>query len=170
MTPLVALLVMPAVAQNQATPDPSGPVTRREVSVTLTEAGNALRRAMKMPEVSRPASSEEGAATRADIIRAFDAEFESFVTKFVVTPVPQRRDPRAIEENNPAELHPVLKRLVRYGAVAPVGPLVVGPEDSLSLEQYGDALAMLMNALLRACHRPDVTWSPRLQAPDLETP
>jgi hypothetical protein len=57
----------------------------------------------------------------------------------------------------------VIEALVAWGFVAPVGPLVVGPGDTLTAAQAGDALGYFFSQVALLSHRADPKWTPRLQ-------
>lgn len=64
--------------------------------------------------------------------------------------------------NSDPKVQGALLKLARYGCIAPVGPIVVGPGDTLTAKQLGDALAYFMVRISHLAHQPDSKWSPDL--------
>lgn len=170
--PSFVLLVFVAACVRAEPPAPKSeedlraPVTRAEVLLTLSQSEAALRRALKMPEIEERKGSDETPMTRAEIAKEFDRVLEAFRPKFRLTPVRKRWDPRAIDQNNPPEQRATFRKLVRWQVVAPVGPLVTGPAQTLEPEQYGDALGFLFSTLSWLTHAPSPKWTPKIQRSD----
>ncbi|MFX9081452.1 hypothetical protein ABTN40_20470, partial [Acinetobacter baumannii] len=47
-----------------------------------------------------------------------------------------------VKFNADPKVQAAIRKLSRYGCIAPVGPVVIGPGDTLTAKQFGEALAM----------------------------
>ncbi len=143
------------------------PVTKGEMLAALGRCETSLHKVLKMP----PPKARKGSsapATRAEVLKEFNRVFAEVEPHFKVTPCPSLVDTAAIAKRNPAKQRPTIAKLVRWGCVAPVGPLVVGPGETLTVEQYGDALGFFFTRVTGLTHMPSQRWTPYLQPPDLD--
>ncbi len=135
------------------------PVTSAEVQASLAQAGRALASILHLsnPELGAATSTT---ASRSEIIAGFWKLYTLARPKF-------RFSPRPIKVlGKPAEL--TLTILIKYGFVAPVGPLTLASRINFSLDEYGDALGMFLARTAELTHTPSSQWSPYLQR-DRET-
>ncbi|MCG9895050.1 MAG: hypothetical protein MH204_06210 [Fimbriimonadaceae bacterium] len=155
----LAALSVPAIPQ---APD-SKPVTFTELRTSLSRRAEALGRRLdvKIPDLGLPISGEP--ATRTALLEAFDRLDRALIPTRRATPRPFR-----VYESRlriPAAQKAAAVRMVRTGLVAPVGPLVTGPGETLSLEQAGSAIGFFFAQAIHLHHRPTVEFSPGLQQP-----
>jgi len=138
------------------------PVTQAEMFASVGKCETALCRVLQMP-VPKARTGSTKPATRLEMFKEFGRLFDEFKTKFKVTPRPVRIDPLAIEQRCPEEVITLATKLAKWGCVAPVGPLVVGPKDTLSIDEFGDALGFFFTRVAGLSHTPLIKWSPYLQ-------
>ncbi len=141
------------------------PVRLDEVRIVLHRSESALRKALKMPAV-KLIPGETRAATRKEIIDEFERVVAVFRPQFRVTPRPFRTVPSAVEKANDAATAQKVNAMARFGLMAPVGPLAVGPQANLSLAQFGDEVGILFSQLSYLTHQPDPRWTPNIQRLD----
>ncbi len=114
------------------------------------------------------ATTEHGAdavATRAMVIAEMDRVFDECKPKFRLTPRPLKVYQDSIDKHNPdPKVRAILTKLVQWGCVATVGPLVTGPGEGMDNKQFGDALGFFMLRIIQLTHQPDPKWSPDLQS------
>ncbi len=135
----------------------AGPVTDNDLRQTIYRAEKSLCIVLKL---KAPAPVEKGTskpATRAQIIGEMDRLFELARPKFRMTPRPYAIREDLIKAHNTGEAAKKLEKLVKWGAVGPVSPLVVGPTDTLTPKEYGDALGLLFMQLSSLTHQPNLT-------------
>jgi hypothetical protein len=154
-----------AWAQAPGTPagEAQAPVTQAEAAAAMDRAEAIVRRVLGLPEAAlRPAPpASDAPATRSGIVRDFGRLFRLAEPRFVFTPRPQRFDAARLRRLPAASDQAQLERLVRWGAVAPYGPLATNP-GGLSPEEFGDALGFLVARIAELTHTPDARFSPGL--------
>lgn len=159
-----------ALAHGQAqTPPPKldekSPVTLDEVRASFArlEAVLVKRHKVSIPATKLPAGSSP--ATRAQIVGEIVRLFDALRPKFRFTPRPPRTYDAVIDARNDPALAKDLNRLIRFGMVAPVGPLATGPGPNLTPQQLGDALGFAFVQMGGMLHQPDPKWSPDISKP-----
>jgi len=158
---LIAMGVLTAMAPAQA----PAPVRLDEVRIVLHRSESALRKVLGMPSV-KLVPGEKRTATRKEIIAEFQRVTDVFRPRFRMTPRPYRTRPSAVEKANDAATAKTVQGLARFGLMAPVGPLAVGPADHLTLAQFGDEVGILFSQLTFLTHQPDPRWTPNIQRLD----
>lgn len=137
------------------------PVTQGEAYSVFSRAVAILNTALEMkmaPPAAKPTQPNQP-VTRVQMIESLNKLFESVKPKFKFTPKPVSFDKKRLNvKDSAANLH--LQRLISYGFVAPVGPLATGPKDTLTVEDFGDALGFYIARLAEVTHMPDTKWSP----------
>lgn len=133
-------------------------VTSAEMSKALGRVQVALSKSSGVAFKPIPAGSAKP-ATRKEIVKVLNDMFEAAKPKFVFTPRPYRTvDEPVLKANDPATAK-TIKKLARFGAMAPVGPLAVGPKDGLTPEQFGDAVGMVVLQIAALTHTPSPKWT-----------
>lgn len=133
-------------------------VTSAEMSKALGRVQVALTKSSGVTFKPVPEGTAK-AATRKEIIKVLNDMFEAARPKFVITPRPYRTDDAPVVKANDAETAKTIKKLARYGAMAPVGPLAIGPKDGLTPEQFGDAVGMVVVQIAALTHTPSPKWT-----------
>lgn len=168
----LALIAVPAnaqvakkvVPQTKAPVHANKPVTRAQFFFVVDKMRAATDKVLGLPARSGGKPDRPDALlTRSEVIEAFSDLFKAYRSKFLSTPRPLKVDKKALTQRNAAAVQPQLELLVKWGFVAQVGPLVVGPGDSLTAEQAGDALGFFWNQLTLLTTQVDPRWSPRLE-------
>lgn len=140
---------------------PDAPVTQGEAYNVFAKAVAMLNTVLEMnlaPPVAKPAQPKQP-VTRVQVVESLNRLFESVKPKFKFTPRPVQFDKKRLNMKD-ATANQHLQRLISYGFVAPVGPLATGPKDTVSVEEFGDALGFYMARLAEVTHLPDSKWSP----------
>jgi len=104
--------------------------------------------------------------TRSEIVTALKGLLDHYQPKFRVAPRPSTVVMKAIKARNPVAVQKDLTTLVKWGMVAPVGPLVVGPGDNLNSQQIGDALGYFFGQVSLLSHRAIPKWTPNIEPQD----
>lgn len=140
---------------------PDAPVTQGEAYNVFSRAVSMLSTILEMkiaPPAAKPVQPKQP-VTRIQMIESLNKLFESVRPKFKFTPRPVPFDKKRLNvKDSAANQH--LQRLVSFGFVAPVGPLATGPKDTLTVEDFGDALGFYITRLAEITHMPDTKWSP----------
>jgi hypothetical protein len=138
-------------------------VTVGEANVVLDRVDAAIRKTLALPAARATTDRSDKAVTRAQILARLDAMFESYRPKFHYTPRPSRADASAASKSNkdPKTLATIAK-LSRFGCVGPVGRLVVGPADTLSVADFGEAVGYFMAQIAALTYTADPKWVPAL--------
>lgn len=157
---ICALMLMAGLTANAIA---AGPVTDNDLRQTMYKADKALSTVLKLNPPSPVEKGTSQPATRAQIIAEFDRIFEKARPKFRMTPRPYRVEKEAITKHNSGKTAETLEKLIRWGVVGPVGPLVVGPTDTLTPQQYGDALGLLFVQLASLTHTPSLAGNPAIK-------
>lgn len=139
-------------------------VTRGEFYVTLNKLTSATDSVLGLPRKSGAKPDRADALiTRAEMASALKETFDHFRPKFKVAPRPYQVVSKALTDKNEPAAQKDLELLIKWGFVAPVGPLVVGPGPNLSPKQAGDALGYFFSQMSVLTHRADAKWTPRLE-------
>ena len=143
-----------------------GPVTVAEANAVFDKVDAAIRKTLKMPSAKATAVGESKAVTRQEVLAKLDALFEAYKPKFAYTPRPFRTEMAAVAEKNQDKATiDRIQKLARWGCIAPVGPLAVGPTDTLTMSQFGDALGYFMSQIAALTYYADPKWVPNLVPP-----
>jgi hypothetical protein len=144
-------------------PVPDRPATRTEFFDAADRLAWAAAKGLGMPvPAPRPYDRGDDPITRSEAIAHLSRLKAQFQPRFRFTPFGRKVDVKLIESNNPKADHGVLKDLVEYGLVAPVGPIVAGPEPTLSVDQAGAALGHFFCQLAALTAGPDQRFTPRM--------
>ena len=153
----VAALCVGNLAQAQ-------PVTVAEANAVFAKIEGAVRDVLKMEKAEKRPVGEKRPITRAEVVRRMDEIFQSVKPKFQFTPRPFRTEEAVINRFNDDPITQAhMKKLVRWGFLAPVGPLVVGPGDSLTIAAFGDAVGYFLSQMAAMTYFADPNWVPALQ-------
>jgi hypothetical protein len=147
----------------KAVPLPERPATRSEFFGAADRLTWAAARGLAMPvPAARPYDRGDEPVTRSEVIAHLSRLKGQFSPRFRFTPFGNRVNLAVIEERNPEADRPALKDLVSFGLVAPVGPLVVGPERTLTVGQAGTALGHFFSQIAALAAEPDPRFTPRM--------
>ncbi len=158
----LAVVLFAACAPAQA-----GPVTVAEANAAFDRVDAAIRNVLRMP--ARKASTDKAPRqiTRAEVLAKLDAMFESYRPHFKYTPRPFRNEPGvAARFNKDARALASIQKLSRFGCIGPVGPLVTGAGDSISIEHFGETLGLFMSQIAALTYTADPKWTPALMPPE----
>ncbi len=158
----VAALCLATSAHAQA-----AAVTVAEANAVFAKVDDAVRNVLKMKKAEKGSVGQDRPVTRAEVVEQMARIFQSISPKFQFTPRPFRTEVGVIKRfNAEPKTQGQMERLVRWGFLAPVGPLVVGPGDSLSIAAFGDAVGYFLSQLAAMTYFADPDWVPRLQPLD----
>jgi hypothetical protein len=141
----------------------TGPVTQAEAKASFDRFRKVVQPVVRRsPGKSTLAASKE-AVTRTQVVREMNSLFEALEPSFKFTPkrVAFEADRLSLKD---AEQRKNLERLIRWGAVAKLGPIATAKEETLSLQEFGDALGFFMSRMAELTHMPSSKWTPALQS------
>ncbi len=140
----------------------SAPVTQAEARAAFVRAERVIRSAVGIGGVpnTRSAGSKQP-VTRAEVVEEFARLYTLVLPKAKITPRPVRFD--AARLKIAGSQREKLIRLVRAGAIAPVGPVAAGPKDTLTVAEFGDALGYFLSRMAEITYLPSRRWTPDLQ-------
>lgn len=152
---LVGWLSVSAMAQ-------TAPVTRGEVHAATARLEALVREVLRLPAGAAPAPAKpDEVATRTEVTQALARLFRVAEPKFVYTPRPQKFDAGRVRKLPVAADQATLERLIRWGCVAPYGPLATNAAG-LTPKELGDALGFCVARLAELTHTPSSKFSPGL--------
>ena len=154
LVPIIALSAGMALGADK-------PVTVGELNQTVAKVEPILRRTLGLPAVSIKAKPGATTATRAQILAEMDRFFNLAWPKFKLTPVPANVDLKRFGLTDPKARMQAI-RLIQFGALAPVGPIVTGPEKGLAPHQFGDAMGYFLARIAELTHTPSNQFTPAL--------
>lgn len=158
---LLMFLFLPSVAVSQGPP-----VTVGECNKALDRVDAAIRKVLKMPAARASTDLADKPVTRAEVIARLDAMFESYRPSFKYTPRPFTTVPEVARQyNKDAKTVARIVKLSRFGCIGPVGPLVVGPGENISVQALGDAVGYFLSQIAALTYTADPKWTPALQPP-----
>ncbi len=145
----------------------SGPVTVAEAGAAFDRVDAAIRKVLRMPAAKPSADKAPRPVTRAEVVARLDAMFESYKPHFKITPRPFRTEPAvAAQFNKDPKTVASIQKLARFGCIGPVGPLVAGPGENVSIDQLGEALGFFLSQIAALTYTADPKWTPALMPPD----
>lgn len=147
-----------------------GPVTCAEASKVFAELQKSCAvsvGATNLPAFKFPESTER--ATRTQLIAAFDQLERRFEPFYTLKPRTQYCNLSAIKLQGDGRTQAV--RLIKLGFLEPVAPLITGPEDTLGLVAFSEAVGAYIARFSDMTHLPATQWSPDLMLrPSMPTP
>lgn len=156
---LLAILPVVAAAQGK-------PVTVAEANAVFDKVDASIRKVLKMPAGKASNDKAERAVTRQEVLAKFDSLFEAYRPKFAYTPRPFRNEPDVVSKHNKDKaVIDRISKLATWGFIAPVGPLAVGPSDTLDVVQFGDAVGYFMSQVAALTYYADPNFVPNLIPP-----
>jgi hypothetical protein len=133
----------------------------REAAGALARAERVTRRVLGLPAApAAPLPEGSTAASRQQIVRGLHRVFFVARPKFRYTPFPSPIDAVRYRGQPAGEQ---IRELVEWGALAPTGPLAIGPGETVALRDFGEALGFLFIRLADLTHTASAKWSPKLQ-------
>lgn len=163
MTARIAILLATFLAPSTLL---AQPVTVGEANVVLDRVDASVRKVLGLSAAKPSTDRSSKPVTRAQVLARLDLMFETYRPKFLLTPRPMRSEPGIVEKHNSdPKVRAVLNKFVRYGCVGPVGPLVVGPGETLSTQDFGDAVGFFMSQIAALTYKSDREWTPHLVPP-----
>lgn len=152
-------LMNPGLSEKQAVP---AAMTHADMIAALAEVDPSVSRTIGAQPFTFP-KAENRPATRAEIIALLDQMIENYKPAFRATPRGIRVEKRIIDEYNAdSQTREQLARLVGWGFVGPVAPLVTNKSGTLTNEEFGDALGLALAQVMFLGHQPDPRWTPSL--------
>ncbi len=151
-----------AKPQQKTTAVSSGPVTEREARIVFGKVDSFL-----LPVVGKmslePASMHDSSspATRDSVARQLWQIFVAAKPHFKFTPNKVAFDRKLLKIDDSEDLAN-LETLISWGCVAKIGPLAVGPQRSMSIKEFGDAVGFFMARIAQLTHMPQSRWTPML--------
>ncbi|MCE9559801.1 MAG: hypothetical protein K8R88_12725 [Armatimonadetes bacterium] len=171
MTSRLSLLLalVPGLLQAQ----PAKPVTRIEAQLIVSRMDDILHDLYKGASNEKPviSGSQEKSVTRSEIIDSFYFLFTKAKSGFKFMPRLAKSDPKKFQLLN-ASAKSQGDTLVKWGFLAPVGPLLTDSKQEISITQFGDAVGYFLARLSELTHKPSSKYSPDLMTipPVIEVP
>jgi len=140
------------------------PVTQAEARATFTKTEKVIRGALRMPSVT-PAVSFGGGSTpvtRAQVVKEMYRIYTLLRPRVKITPRAVVFD-RSVLKMSDATAKADLNQLITMGAIARIGPLAVGPKNTLTVPEFGDAVGFFMAQMAQLTNQPSRKWTPILQ-------
>lgn len=145
-------------------------VTVQELGLSLAKTDSIFRKVLKlggrMSAQTTVTGKADRVATRIQIVDGFSRMVALAKPKFTISLPTVKYDPKRIAPEFKGDTRKRLELLIRDGFVAPYGPLATGKRIGLTVQEFGDALGMLITRTMELTHMPSSDWSPYLQGPD----
>jgi hypothetical protein len=136
------------------------PDARLQTSVRQADAVAALKQVLppitkrlQIKDFPLPAASNQR-MTRAQVTLLISDVWRHFAPARKLTPRPLPIEPGTLERVRDPEIRARLEELIKAGAISPVSPLVVGPEDAINDREFGRILGSVFNRLSYVTHLP----------------
>ena len=166
MLKLIALVTGCMVLSSVAWTQSKAPVTVAEADAVFQKIDASIRSVLKIKPVDKKRFGPDRPITRAEVVARLDALFDTYRPKFQYTPRPFRYAPDVIKRfNTDVVTQNRMERLVRWGFLAPVGPVVTSPTDTLTIPEFADAVGYFMSQTAALTYFADPRWVPNLQPP-----
>ena len=140
----------------------NAPVTQAEAKAAFSKAERVLRASLNLPaKGSSPLTAGTKPVTRTQVVGEFNRLYKMILPSAKLTPRPVKFDQARLRMSGSSRAD--LVKLVRLGAIAPIGPVAAGPKDSLTVAEFGDALGYFLARMAEITHMPSRKWTPALQ-------
>lgn len=155
---LISVVMLASVSSAQGKP-----VTVGEADAVFAKIENSFRTVLKLGTVTESKPGPNRPITRAEIATRLDNLFVLVKPKFEFTPRPYRVKREVIDRFNPfSETQELLAEMVKWGLIAPVGPLVTGSKDEISISEFGTAIGHFVHQVAALTYFADPEWEPNL--------
>lgn len=139
-------------------------VTDIEALAAFDKIENAIKQVLGVPPSTSARSTGKGkAASRLLILSTISSLFSRARNVSIFTPRPLQFDRSRLTLFSDPSNEAKLEELIRWGAIAPVGPLAIWKKPGLTISEFGDALGYLTLRIAELTHTPSIKWSPYLQ-------
>jgi len=138
-------------------------LTKKDMVEAVTKIDKAASKVLNLQPLSLPAETSTSPASRDDVIRLFDRLYEKVKPSFKFTPRFVKYDPAVLTVSKNKAERATLEKLIKWQFIAKVGPIAAGKKETLTLDQFGDALAFFTLRVADLTHTPSARWSPYLQ-------
>ncbi|HAY14719.1 MAG TPA: hypothetical protein PLB31_02340 [Fimbriimonadaceae bacterium] len=139
----------------------AAPLRHDAMTQVMNRVDKAVRVVLKVEGAALNRTGQARPATRAEMVAEFDRIMTMARPRFRGRPIRQVVDQPLIDSRNPSpETRAQLKRLIEWGFVGPVSPLATDPTQTLTPQQFGDALGYFMSRLADVTHTYDPRFSP----------
>jgi len=140
------------------------PVTQAEMVSVIESVEKSIRTVLRIKStVPMPGRStkDKAPASRSSLLLEFKRLYELAKPSFRFMPPKLPVDTRAKASSETANR--ALFELVSGGFVSPVGPIAVGPGESMKLEDFADSVGFFVARIADLTHTPTRKYSPYLQ-------
>lgn len=158
MRALLCGLVLVAAAVSYA----QAPISDRAAYGVIHQVETSLSASLGIKKPDTVKRKFDGKFERSELIREMDRIFKRSQAGFVLTPRMVKVDHARIGKANSKEDSRILANLIKWGVVAPVGPVAVGPESTLTPRQLGNALGHFSARIAQLATRPRPDYTPSL--------
>ncbi|MBX3118739.1 MAG: hypothetical protein KF784_06710 [Fimbriimonadaceae bacterium] len=140
------------------------PVTHREASTIIARMESVIRRVIHNSSVKGTSkiAADDQAVQRTELLKELNRLFEICRPKFKFTPDMTAYDPKEFTLGNDANIKAVAGKLVNWGAVGKVAPLVSGSKPTLTVAEFGDAVGFFLLRMSELTHTPSTKFSPAM--------
>jgi hypothetical protein len=144
-------------------PISQGPVTEAEAAAAFARFEKVAQTVLKI-QMQGPSllASSPKLVSRERVVAAMGRIFDSSRRAFRYTPRRMKVDRAKIGLKQNRALG---EKLVAWGFIARVSPIVAGPRDTVTIAEFGDALGLFAARLAELSHTPSMKWSPYLMPP-----
>lgn len=139
-------------------------LTKKDMVEAVSRIDKAVCKVLRITPLSLPAETSTSTASREDVLRVFNSLFEKVRPSFKFTPRFVKYDPAVLTIDKKKPERAILEKLIRWQFVAKVGPIAAGKKNTLTLEEFGDALGFFTLRIADLTHIPSARWSPYLQS------
>lgn len=138
-------------------------LTKKDMSEAIAKIDKAASKVLSIKPLALPTESSTSPATREDAIVVFNKLYENVKPSFKFTPRFVNYNPAVLTIDKKKPERAMLEKLIKWQFIAKVGPIAAGKKSTLTLEQFGDALAFFTLRIADLTHVPSARWSPYLQ-------
>lgn len=163
MTTLLVALAVSTLGMDKTT----SPVTEAEAYEVVRRIQDAVSESVGAPKLPAPKLHKKSSKPldRELLLDEFKRIADGFQSYYVVRPRAQYLD-RSVIKVNPKRLGETVW-LIKFGYVDCVSPLVANKSKTLTPNEFGYVVTLLMERLADRMHNPTILFSPQLQfSPD----
>jgi len=141
----------------------TSPLSESEAHAIFTKVDSSISALLhqKIAPTIHVSLGSDAIATRSKLIEEFYSIYQATYPYFKLQPRRQYCDPSAIRL--PSKERDEAIKLIQWGFLPPTSPLIMGPKDYESLDDFGAELGIYLGQLGVCTHLPEIAWSPEIE-------
>jgi len=139
----------------------AAPVSEAEADATFQHVADLFKAILHINVTNSHAKSSTALVTKAEVVAEMTRFYKAAQPAFTLTPKLVKVDLPRVTIDKPSEKANLIM-LIERGCVGNYGPLATGKTNSLSVQEFGDAVGYFLCRIAECTHTPSTKWTPYL--------